>query len=175
MLSEDIKHLKELTTALNDKDRELEESELKLRKHCAMMQGLCDHLPVMVWAKGLDRNYLFANKLCCEQLLNTTSEEVIGKNDMFFANRERTGHPGKDYHTFGETCDKSDKLVLQNKSVVRIVESGFVKGKPLTIEVKKIPFLINGGTFVGIVGIAKDVTGLMRRKSDGPIHRNENP
>jgi len=166
MLAEDIKHLKKLTAALNNKDRELKESELKLKKHCTMMQGLCDHLPVMVWAKGLDRNYLFANKMCCEQLLNTTSEEVIGKNDMFFADRERANHPEKNYHTFGETCDESDKLVLQNKSELRMIESGFVKGKPLTIEVKKIPFLTNGGTFVGIVGIAKDVTGMKRRVGD---------
>ncbi len=166
-IQERIIHLREMLSQLDEKDREINRLSNKLEQFNVMVRALCDSLPIMIWAKDLDRNYLFANKLCCEFLLNTDVEEVIGKNDMFFADRERAANPRiKPYHTFGETCDESDRLVIATRKTLNIVESGYVKGKPLTIEVKKVPFLVNGGEFIGIVGMAKDITGVKRRRGD---------
>ena len=162
-----VVHLKEMLSQLDEKDREINRLSDELKQFNVMVRALCDSLPIMIWAKDLDRNYLFANKLCCEYLLNTDVEEVVGKNDMFFADRERAANPNiKSYHTFGETCDESDRLVIATRKTLSVVESGHVKGSPLTIEVKKIPFLINGGKFIGLVGMAKDVTGMKRRRGD---------
>ena len=166
-IKERVVHLKKILSQLDEKDREINRLNGELKQFNVMIRALCDSLPIMIWAKDLDRNYLFANKLCCELLLNTDVDEVVGKNDMFFANRERAANPGiKPYHTFGETCDESDRLVIATRRTLNVVESGYVKGKPLTIEVKKTPFLINGGNFIGIVGMAKDVTGIKRRRED---------
>ena len=170
-MAEEIKQrvetLRKMLSQLDEKDREIHRLSDELKQFNVMVRALCDSLPIMIWAKDLDRNYLFANKLCCEHLLNTDVKEVVGKSDMFFADRERAANPSiKPYHTFGETCDESDRLVIATRKMLNIVESGYIKGKPLTIEVKKIPFLINGGSFIGIVGMAKDVTGMKRRRGD---------
>ncbi len=166
-IKERIIYLREMLSQLDEKDREIHRLNGELKQFNVMVRALCDSLPIMIWAKDLDRNYIFANKLCCKFLLNTNVEEVIGKNDMFFADRERAANPDiKPYHTFGETCDESDRLVIATGKILNIVESGYVKGLPLTIEVKKIPFLVNGGEFIGIVGMAKDVTGMQRRRGD---------
>ena len=166
-IKERIVYLREMLSQLDEKDREIHRLSDEFKQFNVMVRALCDSLPIMVWAKDLDRNYLFANKLCCEYLLNTDVEEVIGKSDMFFAARERVNNPSiKPYHTFGETCDESDRLVIATRKVLNIVESGYVKGKPLTLEVKKIPLLINGGKFIGLVGMAKDITGMKRRRGD---------
>ena len=162
-----VETLRKMLFQLDEKDREINRLSDELKQFNVMVRALCDSLPIMLWAKDLNRNYLFANKLCCEYLLNTDVNEVIGKNDMFFANRERESHPDiKPYHTFGETCDESDRLVIATRRTLSLIESGYVKGKPLTVEVKKIPFLINGGNFIGLVGMAKDVTGQKRRRGD---------
>ncbi len=71
------------------------------------------HLPDMLWAKDLDGRYLYANDAICNNLLMATPKEVIGKNDVFFAKREREKHPeNKQWHTFGELCFNSDAVVL---------------------------------------------------------------
>ena len=166
-LRQRVGRLKEMLSQLEEKDREINRLNAEIKRFAVMVRALCDSLPIMIWAKDLDRNYLFANKLCCEFLLNTNVKEVIGKNDMFFADRERAANPRiKPYHTFGETCDESDKLVMATRKTLNVVESGFIKGKPLTIEVKKIPFLVNGGNFIGLIGMAKDITGKLRRRED---------
>jgi PAS domain-containing protein len=167
-LKQRVDRLKKMLFQLEKKNKEIDRLNDEIKRFAVMMRALCDSLPIMVWAKDLDRNYLFANKLCCEFLLNTDVKEVIGKNDMFFADRERAVSPGnKHYHTFGETCDESDRFVITTRKTLSVVESGFAKGKPLSMAVKKIPFLVNGGNFIGLIGMAKDITGKTRRRGDG--------
>ena len=65
---------------------------------------MSDTMPDMLWAKDLDKKYLFANKALCESLLfaNDTNEP-IGKTDMYFVERQRRLHPeNPEWHTFGE-------------------------------------------------------------------------
>ena len=42
------------------------------------------HLPDMLWAKDLEGNYLYANESICKNLLMAKTNEVIGKNDIYF-------------------------------------------------------------------------------------------
>lgn len=146
----DLEYLKVLTQELNDKDKEIQ-------RYCDILSALNNSLPIMVWAKDENMNYLFANKFCCTHLLNTNIKEVVGKNDMFFAERERQSHPGnKKYHTFGEECNISDQEVLRTKNSLHKTESGYCKGNLLTIEIWKEPFW-REGNILGIAGAARIV------------------
>lgn len=143
----DIDYLKALTAELNEKDKEIQ-------RYCNILCALNNSLPIMVWAKDENEEYIFANKFCCEKLLNTDTEEVLGKTDMFFAERERRNHPeNKKYHTFGEQCHISDQEVLKTKKSLHTVESGYAAGKLLTIELWKEPFWLEGD-IIGIAGAA---------------------
>jgi PAS domain-containing protein len=145
----EIDHLRYLTEKLNNMER-------KVEKVNNLFRAMCDNLPMLIWCKDLDEKYIFANKMCCEQLLNTNAEEVVGKSDMYFADRERAANPEIDpYHTLGETCRESDQQVLRNKEVLRKIENGYIKGKPVSIKVYKAPFLDKDNEMIGVVGCAE--------------------
>jgi len=114
----------------------------------------------MIWAKDIDNNYLFANKAMCERLLQArNTDEPVGRNDLFFALRERAEHPEDPrWHTFGEICLDSDDVVLESRKAERFDEYGNVRGQFLFLDVHKAPFFDEAGNLIGTVGCARDVT-----------------
>ncbi len=125
-----------------------------------MLRMMCDNVEDLLWAKDLNNCYIFANKAMCEKLLNAQSlSEPIGKNDMFFASREREDHANNaEWHTFGEICRDTDTVVLNNKKTERFAEYGNVKGEFLYLDVYKSPFYDEQGNIIGTVGSGRDVT-----------------
>ncbi|MBL7105401.1 MAG: PocR ligand-binding domain-containing protein [Bacteroidales bacterium] len=138
----------------------LRESESKYKHLYSMVRLMCDNFPDLIWTKDLESKFIFANKACCEKLLNAkNTDEPIGKTDMFFAEREKKSHPDNpDYHTFGETCRDSDLVVLKTKKAQRSDESGNIKGKFVFLDVYKAPFKDEKGNLIGTVGCAREVT-----------------
>lgn len=120
---------------------------------------LTDTLPDMLWAKDTQGRYLFANQAICDNLLMCTKEEVIGKDDVSFALRERAKYPENlKWHTFGELCFNSDEVVLKNQTPQRFEEFGHIKGKMTYLDVHKAPFYDDNGALIGTVGAGRDIT-----------------
>ena len=138
----------------------LRESEQRYKALYSMMRLMCDNVPDLIWAKDLDRRFLFTNKAVCEKLLLAVdTEEPVGKNDMFFVERARESHPDTtDWHTFGEICIDSDAVVMNTQKSQRFDEFGNVKGEFLYLDVHKSPFLNEQGHLIGTVGCGRDVT-----------------
>jgi len=138
----------------------LRENELKQQSLYNLLRTVSDNMTDMLWAKDIDKKYLFANKAICKNLLNARStEEPIGKTDLFFANRERESHSGDaDWHTFGEICRDSDQVIIDTNLPAQFDEFGNVKGKFLFLDVYKSPLVDEMGSMIGIVGSARDVT-----------------
>ncbi|MBN2461859.1 MAG: transporter substrate-binding domain-containing protein [Candidatus Cloacimonetes bacterium] len=150
---------------------ELRESEKKYRSLYSLLRLMTDNVPDMIWAKDLEKRYTFANKTICEQLLIAeNTDEPIGKNDLFFAARQRKRYPqNKHWHTFGEICANSDEIVMKEKKARRFDEYGNVLGKFLFLDVHKAPFWNEEGEMIGTVGSARDVTNekrLERERTD---------
>lgn len=117
------------------------------------------HLPDMLWAKDLDGNYLYANESICKNLLMANPKEVIGKNDVFFATRERNKHPlNSQWHTFGELCFNSDYVVLEHMKPMKFEEYGNIKGELVYLEVHKAPLYDSKGILIGTIGSGRDIT-----------------
>ena len=140
-------------------EKSLEDSKSKYKEACRTLRLMCDTVPDMIWAKDIDKRFTFANEATCKFLLNAIdTNEPIGKNDMFFADRERERHPENPWwHTFGEICRDSDQAILDTKTSGNFDEMGNVKGKYLHLRVNKAPIIVNG-EIVGIVGSGRDVT-----------------
>ena len=143
-------------TAEQKAEKALKKSEHEYHELYSLMRLMCDTVPDLIWAKDLDDNYLFANKTICEKLLMCSdNREPIGKNDIYFAEKERQrGH----IHTFGEICVDSDKLVKQTGTPGRYLEDGLVRGKYLVLDVHKAPLFNSSGELIGTVGAGRDVT-----------------
>ncbi|MBK7105757.1 MAG: PAS domain S-box protein [Ignavibacteriae bacterium] len=138
----------------------LKESQNKYVELSRLFVSMADNIVDMIWAKDLKGNFIFTNKSFCKNLLNAKNvKEPIGKNDMFFAKRERETHSQNQYwHTFGELCMDSDSIVLKTKKAGRFDEFGNVKGKFLFLDVYKAPLYNDKGAIIGTVGSARDVT-----------------
>ena len=130
----------------------------------SLLKLLTYHLPDMLWIKDVDGIYIYANKALCEGLLMAKDvDEVIGKDDVFFAQRERDLHKDNpQWHTFGELCFNSDIEVIKNKMPMKFLEFGNVKGELLYLEVNKAPFFDDNGNIIGTVGSGRDLTELKK-------------
>jgi signal transduction histidine kinase len=128
----------------------------------ALLTLLTDELPDMLWVKDLEGKYIYANKALCDGLLMAKdTDEPIGKNDVFFALRERSLHKNNSqWHTFGELCSNSDKIVIEHNKAMKFEEHGNVKGVLLYLEVNKAPFYDKDGNIIGTLGSGRDITEL---------------
>jgi PAS domain S-box-containing protein len=140
--------------------RKLREGEKKYQDLFRIFRLLADSMPDMLWAKDLEKKFLFTNKSHVENLLFATgTEEPIGKTDLFFAERERQRHPeNPNYHSFGELCTDSDDVILKSNKAQKFEEAGFVRGKHKIFDVYKAPIFAEDGKMIGTVGTAREVT-----------------
>lgn len=141
-------------------ERELIERKQRIQALYTLLRRVADNVPDMIWAKDVNKRYLFANKSVCEQLLLACdTDEPIGKDDLFFAMRARASRPDSPHwHTFGELCQDSDAITLQRGCAAQFDEYGNVKGKLLYLDVHKAPLTGENGELIGVVGSARDVT-----------------
>lgn len=139
-----------------------------------LLQSLCDNAPDMIWAKDLNKDYLFVNKAICRDLLNASdTREPIGRNDLYFALRERAAHPEDvGWHTFGELCQDSDAITLERGSPSSFEEFGNIKGRQVFLEVHKAPLFDAQGRVIGTVGTARDITERKAIEIDLQQHRS---
>jgi PAS domain S-box-containing protein len=153
----DISDIREVEDALR-------ESGKKYHNLSTMLRLMSDNLPDLIWAKDLEKRYIFANKAICRGLLNAADTyEPIGKQDMFFADRERTRHvDDPEWHTFDEVCRDTDQITMDAGIPQQFDEYGNVQGKFLFLDVHKAPFFDEHGKMIGTVGSARDVTGRKR-------------
>ncbi|MEA1917371.1 MAG: EAL domain-containing protein [Campylobacterota bacterium] len=133
-----------------------------------LLSLLTHNLPDMLWVKDLNGIYIYANESICSGLLMAKdTQEPIGKDDVFFALRERELHKeNRDWHTFGELCFNSDKEVIKNEKAMKFEEYGNVKGEMLYLEVYKAPFYDDNGQIAGTVGTGRDITELKKTQQN---------
>jgi len=125
-----------------------------------MLRVMCDTVPDMIWSKNIHGEYIFANQAICDNLLSAkNTNEPIGKNDMFFALRERASHPtDPEWHTFGELCHDSDAITIEAGKPMQFFEYGNIKGKFVYLDVRKAPLRDESGNIIGVVGSGRDIT-----------------
>lgn len=135
-------------------------SEQRYKSLYSMMRLMCDNVPDLIWAKDLEGKFIFVNRAMVEKLLGASdTDEPIGKTDMFYAQRHRTGHEETaDWFTFGEICVNSDEVVLSDQRAQKFDEFGNVRGEFLFLDVYKAPFIDENGRVIGTVGCGRDVT-----------------
>ncbi len=153
-------HIARDITKLKLIEKQLRDKEEKLSSLNKLLRLMADTMTDMMWAKDKNKKYLFTNKALCENLLNAKdTEEPIGKDDMFFALRERKAHPeNPKWHTFGEMCTDSDGITIKAGKPMQFFEYGNVKGKFLYLDVHKAPMYNEQGELIGVVGSSRDIT-----------------
>lgn len=141
-------------------EQALRQSELSYKSLYSMMRLMCDNVPDLMWAKDLDGKFTFVNRAMIERLLGARdTDEPIGKNDMYFAERHRLERPDDpEWFTFGEICVNSDEVIISIRRPEKFDEFGNVYGQFLFLDVYKAPFIDENGIMIGTVGCGRDVT-----------------
>jgi len=134
--------------------------EERYRSMYHIFRLMSDNMSDMLWAKDLDKNFIFVNKAVCDDLLIAKdTDEPIGKTDLFFKEREQAKHPeNPEWHNLGVTSHFTDDKVLLSGQSERFDEFGTMHGNPFYLDVQKAPILDENGKMIGIVGSARDVT-----------------
>lgn len=161
-ITDDVKEITRLLECIDDKtcviDKKLDEEYKLIKDELSLYKGMVESVsmavPDMIWLKGLDGRYMYANKAIRDNLL--CHMNPIGLKDIQLANlaKERYGDAN---HTFGEKCANSDSITIKNNAPSRFLENGKVRGKMLYLEVFKTP-LYAGSEMIGVCGVGRDVT-----------------
>ena len=161
-IADDVKEITRLLECIDDKtcviDKKLDEEYKLIKDELSLYKGMIESVsmavPDMIWLKGLDGRYMYANKAIRDNLL--CHMNPIGLNDVQLAKLAK--EKGFDEnHTFGEKCANSDSITIKNNIPSRFLENGKVRGKMLYLEVFKTP-LYAGSEMIGVCGVGRDVT-----------------
>ena len=156
VLEQTILSLKNEISDQRNKLIELKKDKQEYQEVKAILRLMVDNVPDMIWAKDIENRFLFANKAICNNLLHADStDEPLGRDDLFFADRERK--EGFE-HTFGDICTNSDNVVKESHKSSRFLEDGLVRGNYMALDVQKVPFYSSSGELVGTVGYARNIT-----------------
>lgn len=143
-------HLEELveirTEDLNRVNAVLTQSEARLK-------SVFDNIPDLIWLKDKEGVYLACNRVF-EDFFGLHEDSIIGKTDAEW-------HPGEP----AETSRAEDVTIIQKDEPIVVEHWGTHArtGKRVFFDVIKAPVRTTGGQFIGVLGIARDIT---RRKED---------
>lgn len=152
---EETKLLEELSMDLSyalkhfEDEEKRKEAEKELRESHQMLKLILDTIPVRVFWKDLNLNYLGCNKTFANDAGFKSADEIIGKNDYEMAWRDQA-----------EIYRSDDKFVIESKQPKLNYEEPQTssEGKKLWLRTSKIPLIDSEGNIKGILGTYEDIT-----------------
>lgn len=123
------------------------QSEEELKKSKKHLRTLIDTIPDLVWLKDPHGVYLQCNQRF-EQFFGALEEEIIGKTDYDFVNKELA--------SFFRQKDKEAKAL--GKPSINEEEVTFADGHKEILETIKTPMFGDDHKFMGVLGIGRDIT-----------------
>jgi PAS domain S-box-containing protein len=131
--------------------REFEErtkAEHALRESRQMLQSVLDTIPVRVFWKDLDSNYLGCNRSFARDAGLQSPEELIGRNDFEMGWAEQA-----------ERYRADDRLVMETGSPkLGYEEPATVAGDTIWLRTNKVPLLDAESGIKGVLGTYEDIT-----------------
>ena len=137
------------TRALKEQMKISEEAEDAFQTSEKRLKTLIDTLPDLIWLKDTDGHYLFCNNRF-ERFFGATEEEIIGKTDYDFVDREKADF----FRKYDQIAIDKGKSITNEEAVVFADD-----GHHEILETIKTPMYGVNGELVGVLGIGRDITG----------------
>ncbi|MGP8197640.1 MAG: PAS domain-containing protein, partial [Syntrophobacteraceae bacterium] len=125
------------------------QAEEALRESQQMLQSVLDAIPVRVFWKNSDSNYLGCNRPFALDAGLQSPEEIVGRNDFEIARAEQADL----YHS-------DDRLVMETGVAILGYEEHQTtqSGDKIWVRKSKIPLLDVKGEIKGVLGTYEDIT-----------------
>jgi diguanylate cyclase (GGDEF)-like protein/hemerythrin-like metal-binding protein/PAS domain S-box-containing protein len=136
------------------------ETELKYER--SFLKTLIQDIPDLIWLKNKDGVYLACNNRF-EDFFGASESEIIGKTDYDFIEKSQADR-------FREN---DNKVLLTKKQNINEEEVTFVKdGHKEILSTSKTPFHDSNGNFIGVLGVARDITATKKLEKNLILERN---
>ena len=124
-------------------------SENEIIESQAMLEQVINTMPVRVFWKDVQGNFLGCNQLLAEDVGLKSPDELIGKNDYDFFTKENADHFRQD-----------DMAVMESDKPKLNFEESQIKndGETTYLETNKVPLKNSEGDLLGILGSYTDIT-----------------
>ena len=125
------------------------EAQNELQKSKQMLQTILNTIPVRVFWKDTNLNYLGCNDAFAKDAGKATVEEIIGKDDYQMA-----------WKDIAEEYRKDDKQVIDSVEAKLNYEEPIKDdtGKVHWVRTSKIPLIDSDGNIYGVMGVYEDIT-----------------
>jgi PAS domain S-box-containing protein len=139
---------------------EQKEAERHLEDERNLLRVLIDAIPDEIAVKDRERRFVLANRATVKALKRTSEEEIIGLRD------EDLIPP-----TFAQQAREEEEIAMTTGHPV-VNRIGRSRINPLTghversILISKVPLVNSRGESTGLVGINRDITGLMQAEEE---------
>jgi PAS domain S-box-containing protein len=137
-----------LAKEFNDISKELKSSFDSLENSNLLLQNVLDTVPMSIFIKNTQGNYILANQLFLDDCKQRTKLNIIGKND---------------YELW--TKEEAQKYISKDNEVINTLQPAFNFEETQTINgiekihlTSKIPLLDKDKNTIGILGVYKDIT-----------------
>ncbi len=134
----------------------VEEYHKQIEIEKSKLQTIIHTIPDLLWIKDLEGKYILCNRRF-EELYNTQIENIIGKTDYDFVNKE-----------LADFFRKYDKVALSSQNTVSTFrELQFLNdGHKEYVHTTKTKVLDKDGNILGILGIGRDTTNIKRYQDE---------
>ncbi len=135
---------------------ERKQAEEALRRSEAHFRTLVQAIPDLVWLKDKGGVYLSCNQMF-GRLLGASEEEIIGKNDYDFVDRELADF----FRTHDRKAIEAGKPT-SNEEWVKFADDG----QDVLLETIKTPMYDSQGKLIGVLGIGRNITERKRAEEE---------
>ncbi len=129
-------------------------AEEALKKNEAMLRGILNQMPAIVFIKDMEGKYLLVNRKW-EQILNLKSEEVIGKRPVEILPED----PGQRFESL-------DRQIIDTLEPVEFEESLLLNNKQRTYITYMSPVFNSNGNALAIAGVSTDITDRKKEEEE---------
>ena len=149
---------RQVTERTTDLEREVSDrksTEISLARQTALLSGLLDSIPDLVFFKDVQGVYLGCNPRFAE-FVGETRETIVGKTDHDLFDR-----------TVADSFAESDRIVLGQGTPLQEEQwANYPDGRRVLLDTLRAPLYDAAGSIVGVLGVSRDVTERKRSEEE---------